>query len=185
LFLPMVESPRDVAIAASVLGIEAPAIVPLIESATALRAAHDIARADGVAAMMFGGGDLSAELGVELAWEPLAAARGQFVLACAGLGIGLIDVPFIRLEDKAGLEEEALKAKALGFTAKAAIHPAQVPAIGTVFRPSDAEVTEALEAIRAYRAAGGKAIRHAGRMLEAPVIRRYEAILSTREKLDA
>jgi citrate lyase beta subunit len=185
LLLPMVESPRDAAIAASVLEMKTPALVPLIESASALRAAQDIARAEGVAAMMFGGGDLSGELGVELAWEPLATARGQFVLACAGLGIGLIDVPFIRLEDEAGLEEEARKAKALGFTAKAAIHPAQLAAIDRVFRPSEAEIAEAREAVEAYRAAGGKAIRHAGRMLEAPVIRRYEAILSTREKLDA
>ena len=185
LFIPMVESARDIAIARSVLGVDSPSLVPLIETAAALRVAHEIARAEGVAAMMFGGGDLSAELGVELAWEPLAAARGAFVLACAGLGIGLIDVPFIHLEDEGGLEEETLKAKVLGFTAKAAIHPKQVPAIKRVFRPSEADLAEAREAIEAFQAAGGKAISHHGRMLEAPVIRRYKAILSSGEKLDA
>ncbi len=185
LFIPMVESVRDIAIARSVLGIATQSLVPLIETTAALRVAHEIARAEGVAAMMFGGGDLSAELGVELAWEPLAAARGQFVLACAALGIGLIDVPFIHLQDEDGLAEETAKANRLGFTAKAAIHPNQVPAIQRVFRPTEADVAEAREAIEAYRAAGGKAISHQGRMLEAPVIRRYEAILSNREKLDA
>jgi (S)-citramalyl-CoA lyase len=185
LFLPMTEGPRDVAIVASALGIGKRAVVPLVETASALREAHAIAAEPQVAAMMFGGGDLSAELGVELAWEPLAAARGAFVLACAGRGIGLIDVPFIHLDDEQGLEEETLRAKALGFTAKAAIHPAQVPPIRRIFTPSDSEMAEAREALRAYKAAGRKAVRHQGRMLEAPVIRRYEAMLANGEKLGA
>jgi citrate lyase beta subunit len=183
LFVPMVESPRDVRIVESVL--ESPAIVPLVETASGLRAAHEIAAAPGVAAMMFGGGDLSAQLGVELSWEPLAAARGQFILACGGAGVATIDVPFTRLDDSAGLEEECLRAKSLGFTAKAAIHPGQIETIRRIFTPSDAEVSRAHEALEAYRSAGGAAVRHKGEMLEAPLIRRYEAILARREKLNA
>ncbi|HLL59962.1 MAG TPA: CoA ester lyase [Allosphingosinicella sp.] len=185
LFVPMVESVRDVRIVASVLDIDSPRIVPLIETASGLRAAHEIAAAPGVAAMMFGGGDLSAQLGVELSWEPLAAARGQFILACGGAGVATIDVPFTRLDDSAGLEEECLRAKTLGFTAKAAIHPGQVETIGRIFMPSDAELSRAHEALEAYRSAGGAAVRHKGEMLEAPLIRRYEAILASREKLNA
>jgi citrate lyase beta subunit len=181
----MVESARDIAIIASVLALESPVIVPLVETASALRAAAEIARSDKVAAMMFGGGDLSADIGVELAWEPLIVARGQFVLACAGAEIGIIDVPFIRLDDASGLEEEAQKAKALGFTAKAAIHPAQLPAIRQAFGPTEAQIQEARDAVEAFRLAGGKAVRHQGRMLEAPLMRRYEEILSSQEKLDA
>jgi citrate lyase beta subunit len=185
LFLPMVESARDIAIISSILGIGSPLLVPLVETATALRAAHEIATAPGVAAMMFGGGDLSSQLGVELSWEPLAVARAQFVLACAGAGIGLIDVPFTHLDDTAGLEEETARAKALGFNAKAAIHPKQVATINRVLRPSTEEIAEARAALQAYRAAGGKAIRYQGRMLEAPLIRRFEAVLANQEKLDA
>jgi citrate lyase beta subunit len=185
LFIPMVESAREVAIAAAVLGLGERQMVPLIESSSALRNAHHIAAAPGVAAMMFGGGDLSAQLGVELAWEPLAAARAQFVLACGGAGVGLIDVPFVKLDDEAGLEEEAARSKALGFTAKAAIHPAQVGPISRIFRPSETELAEARTALDAFRAGGGKVIRHRGRMLEAPIIRRYQAIVAGREKLDA
>jgi citrate lyase beta subunit len=185
LFLPMVESPRDVAIAASILASPSPSIIPLIESAAALRVAGEVASQAAVAAMMFGGGDLSADLGVALEWEPLAAARGQFVLACAGRGLGLIDVPFVKLEDSPGLELECARSKALGFTAKAAIHPDQVQPIRSIFRPSRSELAEAEEALRAFRAGGGRAIRHAGRMLETPIIRRYEAIVAARENLDA
>jgi citrate lyase beta subunit len=185
LLIPMVEDPRDVYIAARVLGSDGTAIVPLVETASGLRSAHLIAAAPGVAAMMFGGGDLSAELGVELAWEPLLAARGQFVLATAGRGISLIDVPFVKLDDQDGLEAECARAKALGFTAKAAIHPAQVATIRKVFGPTEDDVAEARDALEAYRAGGGQAVRHRGQMLEAPLIRRYEAILASEEKLHA
>jgi citrate lyase beta subunit len=178
IFIPSVESAAEIRIARAVLGAEEAAIAPLIESTAGLRAAHEVAAAPGVAAVMFGGGDLASELGVELAWEPLAVARAHFVLACAGTDVSIIDVPFTALDDEAGLQEETARAKALGFSAKAAIHPSQLETIASVFRPTEAEVAEAQEAIQAFRAAGGKAIRHAGRMLEAPLVRRFEVILS-------
>jgi citrate lyase subunit beta/citryl-CoA lyase/(S)-citramalyl-CoA lyase len=132
---------------------------------------------------MFGGGDFSGELGVELAWEPLLAARQQLVLACAEARKPAIDVPFVKLEDEAGLAEEAARARAIGFAAKAAIHPAQLAAIHAVFLPSAAEVDEAREALAAYEAGGGRAIRFRGRMLEAPFIIRYRALLARHEEL--
>lgn len=173
LFLPKVESAAELAPAIA-LGIP---LVPLIETPRGLRVAHEIASAPNVVAMMFGGGDFSAELGVELAWEPLLFARSQFVLACAEAGVPAIDVPFIRLDDEAGLAGETRRAKALGFAAKAAIHPKQIAVIHSVLRPTGEEIAEALEADAAFRAAGGAAVRFRGRMLEAPVMRRYHRIL--------
>lgn len=185
LLMPMVESAAEVEIAASVLGERAPALVPLIETVRGLRAAPAIASAPQVGAMMFGGGDFAAELGVSLAWEPLRSARGAFVMACAEAGVPAIDVPYIALEDEAGLRAEAEAAKELGFAGKAAIHPAQVAAINATFRPTDAEVAEAEEAQKLFDAAGGAAIRFKGRMLEAPIMRRYQRILAMRSKKDA
>ena len=185
LFVPMVESAVEIAIIMSVLGDRAPAIVPLIETVKGLGAAHEIAAAAGVAAMMFGGGDFAAELGVSLAWEPLRVARGTFVMACAGAGIPAIDVPFIGLDDAEGLRTEAGAAKALGFAGKAAIHPAQVDVINAAFRPTREEVAEAEEAQRIFEAAEGAAVRFNGRMLEAPIMRRYQRILAMRSKQDA
>jgi len=183
LFIPMANAPAHVEIVRAALG-PLP-LVPLVETAASLLGAADIAAAPGVSAMMFGGGDLSAQLGVELAWEPLMAARGQFILAGAGRGIGLIDVPFVHLGDEAGLREEARRARALGFTAKAAIHPGQVPIINQVFAPSGDELAEARASLAAYRAAGGRAVQHEGRMLEAPLVRRYEALLQQEDRRDA
>lgn len=184
LFVPMVHSACHAEIVRNVLP-EQVGIVPLVESTEGLRNAREIARMPGVTAMMFGGGDLAAELGVELAWEPLALARAQFVLACAGHGLGLIDVPFVKLGDEAGLADETRRAKALGFTAKAAIHPAQVAAIREVFSPTQDELAEARASLAAYQAGGGQAVRHNGRMLEAPLIRRFQAMIEQEDARNA
>ncbi|MDX3882926.1 MAG: CoA ester lyase [Sphingomonas sp.] len=185
LFVPKVENAAEIAIIRSVLGARAPGIVPLIETVRGLDAIGSIAGAPGVAAMMFGGGDFAAELGVDLAWGPLQAARGAFILGCAGAGVPAIDVPFIRLDDQQGLVEETRAAKAMGFTGKAAIHPAQVDPINAVLRPTAEEVAEARLAQEAFQAAGGAAVRFNGRMLEAPIMRRYQRILDMRSKNDA
>lgn len=175
LLLPKVESARDIAIVRELVP-EMP-LVPLVESAAGLRAVTEIARAPGVVAAMFGGGDLSAELGVELAWEPLRTHRDLFLLGCAGAGVSTIDVPFVHLEDPDGLARESASARAAGFSAKAAIHPAQVEPIRRAFAPSEAERRAAAEALAAFEAGGGRAVRHKGRMLEAPLVRRLREVV--------
>lgn len=175
--IPKVEHAAEVAIAAGALAPGQP-IVPLIETPLGLDHAAAIAAHPQVAAMMFGGGDMAAELGVDIAWEPLLAARGAFLLACARAGKPAIDVPWVALDDADGLAAEAARARGLGFSAKAAIHPAQVPAIEAAFRPSTDEVAEARAALAAFAAAGGAAVRFNSRMLEAPVMRRYQRNLA-------
>jgi citrate lyase subunit beta/citryl-CoA lyase/(S)-citramalyl-CoA lyase len=182
LLVPMVEEAGDLAVIAGALGDACPPLIPLIETPRGLRHALAIVMHPKVAAVMFGGGDFSGELGVELAWEPLLTARQQVVLACAEARKPAIDVPFIRLEDKSGLVDECGRARAIGFAAKAAIHPAQLDAIHAAFLPSEAEVAEAREALDAYAAGGGRAIRFRGRMLEAPFIIRYRAIIARHEE---
>jgi len=177
IFLPMVESPVEVEIARAILGDSVDGLVPLIETVKGLRAGDAIAASDGVIAMMFGGGDFSAELGTKLEWEPLLVARSELIMSCASANIAAIDVPYIDMSNDAGLAEECRRAKALGFHAKAAIHPKQLTAIQQAMRPSEAEVAEARAAVAAYEDAGGKAISHNGRMLEAPVMKRYRRIL--------
>lgn len=187
LLLPMVEDLRDIEIVRAVLGEGCPALIPLIETPRGLRNALQIARAHGVAALMFGGGDFASELGTKIAWEPLLAARQQLVLACAEAHVALIDVPFISLDDDAGLARECAQASAIGIMAKAAIHPRQVPVIHDAFAPTEAQVSEAREALKAFAEAGERAIRHNGRMLEAPIVKNYRAIIarSTEGKTDA
>lgn len=177
IFLPMVESPVEIEIAREVLGEKAKGFVPLIETVAGLDDARSIASEPGVKAVMFGGGDFSGELGVKLEWEPLLAARSRLAMACASARVGCIDVPYIDMDNPAGLAEEAARAKALGFSAKAAIHPKQIAAIRDAFGSSEDELAEARDALAAFEAGGGGAIRHNGKMLEAPVIARYQRIV--------
>lgn len=177
ILVPMVESPGEIAVVRGTIG-ERALIVPLIETPLALRRAAEIAAAPGVAAMMFGGGDMAGELGTALAWEPLLLARQTIIMACAQARIPAIDVPWIMLDDPDGLAEESRRAHAIGFQAKAAIHPGQLAAIHAALRPSPALVAEAHAALAAYAVGGGGAIRFNGRMLEAPIVRRYARIVA-------
>lgn len=181
LLVPMVESAVEIDIIQRALGDVCPGLIPLIETPKGLRHAREIGAADRTIAVMLGGADFSAELGVELAWEPLLTVRQQLILACAENSIPAIDVPFIRLEDEAGLVEECIKAERFGFAAKAAIHPRQIGAIESAFTPSEDAVSEAREALRAYAEAGERAIRYNGRMLEAPLVKKFRAIIARSE----
>ncbi|WP_321327152.1 CoA ester lyase [uncultured Parasphingorhabdus sp.] len=178
-FLPMVESPTEVEIVWNIIGHRVEGLIPLIETVKGLRAGDAIAASKGVTAMMFGGGDFSAELGTKLEWEPLFSARGAFIMCCASARVVAIDVPYIDMANESGLAEECARAKAMGFHAKAAIHPRQLAAIDSAMRPSEAEIAEAREALAAFEQAGARAISHNGRMLEAPVMERYRRIVAS------
>ncbi len=179
ILLPMIESATEVEIVQAIIGDRIDGLIPLIETVRGLRAGDEIAASEGVAAMMFGGGDFSAELGTKMEWEPLLVARSQFIMCCASANVAAVDVPYIDMSNDVGLDEECKKAKQLGFRAKAAIHPKQLATIQKVMRPSDADIAEAKEAIAAYDAADGKAISHNGHMLEAPIMERYRRILAS------
>ena len=185
LLIPKVESPHEIVIARQILTDPAIGFIPLIESAKGLGVAQAIAQEAQVVMMMFGGADFASELGVALAWEPLLFARSQLVMACAAAGVPAMDVPYIDLDNVDGLEAETQQAKALGFAAKAAIHPAQIETVHNVLRPSTASIAEALEARAAFAAAGGAAVRFNGKMLEAPIMRRYEQVIAIGERINA
>ncbi|WEK02225.1 MAG: CoA ester lyase [Candidatus Sphingomonas phytovorans] len=174
--LPKCESVRDIAILRASLGPDT-SILPLIETAMGLAECRAVAMA-GVAGVMLGGVDLAAELGLEPGWEALRTARGLIVLACAAAGVPAIDAPFIAIDDVTALAVEAMAARAIGFSAKAAIHPRQLEAINATWTPSAAELLFAREALDAYLAAGERAIRHAGRMIDAPVARALRRTLA-------
>lgn len=181
MMVPMVEDAAELGVVAGALGDRCPVLMPLVETPRGLRHALAIASHPKVGAVMLGGADFSGELGVELAWEPLLAARQQLILACAEARKPAIDAPYAALDDDDGFAQDCRRAKAIGFAAKSAIHPRQVPIISGVFEPSDDVYAEAVEALKAYEEAGEKAIRHKGRMLEAPLVKNYRAVVARKE----
>ncbi|MCO5973549.1 HpcH/HpaI aldolase/citrate lyase family protein [Actinoallomurus soli] len=123
----------------------------LLESALGVERAHDLATAHpAVASIGLGEADLKADLGVAdetgLAW-----ARSRIVVAAraAGLPAPVQSVhPDIR--DLDGLAASCRLGRALGFRGRAAIHPAQLPVIAEVYRPTAEEVAAARRIVAAY-----------------------------------
>ena len=155
----------------------------IIEMNEGLEAAFDIARSsDRIDSLLFGGVDMAADLRCKNAWEPLLYARSRVVHAAASAGIDVIDVPYLDLEDIAGMTAEASLAKDLGFSGKGAIHPKQIAELNRVFTPSDAEVARAQKVISAFEEADTGLVVVDGKLIEKPVIREMQRILSIAER---
>ena len=160
-------------------------LVALIESACGLRAAADIAAAHPrVQALMLGGADLAADLGCAFAWEPLLQARSALVVAAASVtaaatasrGLAVWDVPWLDIADAAGCQAETARAVALGFTAKAVIHPTQVAAVHAGLCPTSQALAQARQVVQAARDNAG-AFMLDGRMVDRPVLLAAQRVL--------
>jgi (S)-citramalyl-CoA lyase len=151
-------------------------LVGLIESAAGLAAVETIAKAtQRLCALMFGAADMAADLGAATAWEPLYGARSHLVAACAQGGVLAIDAPFFNVRDEVGLKQEVATAVALGFGAKAAIHPTQIAAINAALTPTAAAVEKA-RSILAENAKGVGTID--GQMIDEAIARKARRILA-------
>ena len=169
LMLAKTENAAEVATAASLLGQPA-GWIALIESASGLLGLESICRDSALDAVMFGGGDFAAQVGADFAWEPLLWARSQMVLTAAAYRLPVIDVPFLDVHDVQGLESEARRVAALGFSAKAAIHPAQIEGIHRGFSPTPEALRKAQEIVRVFEQAQGGAVVVDGRMVDQPIV---------------
>ena len=147
-----------------------------LESARGLAALEAISPATPrLAGLMFGAADMSADLGSATAWQPLAYARGRLIAVCALADILAIDSPFFELHDEDGLKQEVAAAVALGFSAKAAIHPAQIGPINAALAPS-AEAVEKARAVIAVNAKGVGTVE--GEMIDEAVARKARRTLA-------
>lgn len=182
LMLPKVRWPAEVENLATLLDEfgQPTRLHVIIETNEALEAAFAIARSTPrLEALFFGGVDMAADLRASGSWESLLYARSRVVHAAAGAGLDVIDVPWLDLEDQAGLEAEAVRARALGFGGKGAIHPRQVPLLNGIFTPSAAELAHARRIVEAFAAAGTGLVVVDGKLIERPVLRAMERILAS------
>ncbi|HYC04416.1 MAG TPA: CoA ester lyase [Azospirillaceae bacterium] len=181
LMLPKVDHAEEVRWAAALL-TEAGlclSLVALVETAEGLENAAAIAASSPfLKAVMFGGADLSAELGTPLAHEPLLYARSRLVHAAARAGIEAIDVPHIDVSDLEACRAETETARSLGFTAKACIHPTQVAVVNGVFTPGPEEVARARRIVEALEANPHGVLLLDGKLVEKPVVRAAQRVLA-------
>ncbi|HJM60443.1 MAG TPA: CoA ester lyase [Alphaproteobacteria bacterium] len=156
----------------------------IIETNDGLDAAYEIARASPrIDSLLFGAVDMAAELRTEVNWETLLYTRSRLVHAAAGADVDLTDVPFLDLEDQAGLEAEAKACAALGFTGKAAIHPKQIPVVNAVFSPSAEDLDRARRIIDAFETGNSGLVVIDGKLIEKPVLRSMHRMVAIAERI--
>ncbi|MGL4242114.1 MAG: HpcH/HpaI aldolase/citrate lyase family protein, partial [Beijerinckiaceae bacterium] len=139
-----------------------------------------------LAGLTWGGEDLSADVGAEanrLAdghWtDPYRLARSLCLFGAAAAEVPAIDTVFTNFRDMDGLRTETEAARRDGFSARMAIHPAQVPVINAVFTPSRETIERSLRIVAVFAANPGLGVVGMdGEMLDKPHLRRAERILA-------
>ena len=152
-------------------------IMPLVETANAVRTAFEIASASPRVAYMGGatsrGGDLARSIGYRFstAGRETLFLRSKVLIDMRAAGVanpisGLWGI----VDDPDGLRDFAEETRDLGYEGLMAIHPSQLAIINSVFSPSSAEIAEWRQIIVAMKEAeleGRGAIRLGGRLIDA------------------
>ena len=170
IMIPKVEDATDVTFVADLLrmiedtiGLEKRTGLEIqIESATGITNIDAIAGAsDRAETLIFGPADMSASLGLPTvtAGLPMPGYPGdhwhfilsRILVAARHAGLQAIDGPYLVIKDLDGFREMALRARALGYDGKWALHPAQIDVLSEVFTPSQEEFDKAEAVLEAYR----------------------------------
>ena len=156
----------------------------IMETNEALENIYDIAHSSKrIVALYFGGVDMAAELRVPNSYENLIYARSKLVHAGASVGVDVIDVPYLDLEDMNGMKKEADLVRNLGFTGKGSIHPKQINILNKVFTPSEEEITKAKKIIDQFNASDTGLVVIDGKLIEKPVLREMQRRILVAEKI--
>ncbi len=181
------------------IGIEAQ-----IETAIGLQNVWEIAHAsDRLETLIFGPADMSASLGLPTvtAGLPMPGYPGdhwhwvfeQILVAARSAGLQAIDGPYLLIKDLDGFREMAMRARALGYDGKWALHPGQIDVLNEVFTPTQEEYDKAEALLDAYKHAadvekrgavmfGNEMIDEASRKMAQQLAERGRAAGLTREK---
>ena len=152
------------------------ALIPLVESATAITQVAAIAASAGVRTLAIGEVDLAADLGLgdDVPDAALWALRMQVVVACAATGRGRAARPgrSATSTTSPGSRRPCTQLRHAGFGAVQAIHPKQVAVVNDELTPTADEVAAAERLLAAAaRADGGVFVDDAGRMIDEAVLR--------------
>jgi citrate lyase beta subunit len=168
--LPKVESAAEVLSALHILNNTDVPVIAQLESPHAVFEARSIARVSSrVQALMFGGFDYAVAARIKPGYDGWLWARGMIAAAAAEAEIGAIDVPSLEIKNLHAVETDTAQVIALGFTSKAAIHPAQVESIQRAYLPTESEVAQSQKILTAITAANGAAIAVDGKLVDRPI----------------
>ena len=187
LMLPKVKTPEEISFIDDLLtdcNLDTDLHV-IMETNEALENIYDIAHASKrIVALYFGGVDMAAELRVENKPENLVYARSKLVHAGASVGVDVIDVPYLDLENMDGLKKEAEFVKNLGFTGKGSIHPKQINILNEIFTPSQKEISHAKKIIDQFNKSDTGLVVIDGKLIEKPVLREMQRKILVADKIN-
>jgi citrate lyase subunit beta/citryl-CoA lyase len=195
--LPQVADPEDVRRAADALDRLDPegrvALVPLVETASAVRLAFEIATASSRVAYFGAGvsrnGDIARSIGYR--WTPEGTEtlflRSKVLVDARAAGIhNPITGIWGDVADLDGLRAFAQQSRDLGYEGLMCIHPSHVPIIHDVFTPTVRELRAAVALVVAYDDAarrGVGAFRHDGRLVDVAHVHTARALLARARRL--
>ena len=164
-------------------------VIPSIESARGLLAAHAIAAStDRVIALLFGAEDFARDLSLPILREAEATdllyARSAVVVAAVAARRYALDGIWPDVTDLAGLRRDALQGRRIGFNGKSLIHPGQIETVNDVFAPSAIEVSYARRVVSAFeegQAKGHGAVALDGKLLDQPIVERARRTLALQD----
>jgi citrate lyase subunit beta/citryl-CoA lyase len=133
-----------------------------IETATGLTNIDEIAKAsDRTECLILGPADMSASLGLPTvtAGLPMPGYPGdhwhyvleRILIAARNNGLQVIDGPYLLIKDLDGFREMSMRARALGYDGKWALHPGQIDVLNEVFTPTQEEYDKAEALLEAYK----------------------------------
>jgi citrate lyase subunit beta/citryl-CoA lyase len=170
-------------------------IIALPETAEGLRSGYDIAKASPRVKGLLGGvGTIEGDVAWACGFRPTVEGREQLYFQskiildsrAAGAAYPIAGVFSSRIDDLATLEMFARRARELGFTGCAVIHPSHVKIVNTVFRPSEQEVSHyegLITALEEGHRRGEGAVRYKGAMVDLAMLPIAQEVLSEARRL--
>ena len=187
IMLPKVKTPDEITFIDDMLtdcGLDTDLHV-IMETNEALESIYDIAHASKrIVALYFGGVDMAAELRVPNEYKNLIYARSRLVHAGASVGVDVIDVPYLDLEDMDGMKKEAELVRDLGFTGKGSIHPKQINMLNEIFTPSKEEIVKAKKIVDQFNESDTGLVVIDGKLIEKPVLREMKRKILIADKIN-
>ena len=187
LMLPKVKTPDEITFIDDLLtdsGLDTDLHV-IMETNEALENIYDIAHASKrTVALYFGGVDMAAELRVPNEYKNLIYARSKLVHAGASVGVDVVDVPYLDLDDMDGMKKEAELVRDLGFTGKGSIHPKQINILNEIFTPSKEEIAKAKKIVDQFNESDTGLVVIDGKLIEKPVLREMQRKILIADKIN-
>ena len=161
-------------------------LMPSIESAKSVVNAYSIARADlRVNALIFGLYDFLHDMHLDYVDNDVTGysyARMKIPVDARAAGVAAIDAIWQKVDDIAGLRNDAESAKRLGYVGKSIIHPTHIEPVHESFKPNQIEIRWATKVVNALGPAmrkgkGSGVVKLDGKMIDAAHYKQAKAIL--------